>query len=138
MRKMLSFWKVVVLDLLGITCMVLAILTGWLPGPGGIPLFIVGLSLLAINHEWAQKYIDNLQDYVSKLGEIIFDEDPLVQLMYDIICPILVLAGAYLLWHHSATWTISLGIFLVFTGITILLGNRNRWTNFKRIFKRKH
>jgi hypothetical protein len=42
--------------------MVLAILLGWLPGPGGIPLFLVGLSLLAINHEWAKKRMDSIKN----------------------------------------------------------------------------
>ena len=34
--------------------LILAPLTGWLPGPGGIPLFIAGLAVLASEFEWAQ------------------------------------------------------------------------------------
>jgi membrane-bound ClpP family serine protease len=62
MKRLLRFWKIVVLDVLGVALMILAVLTGWLPGPGGIPLFIIGLSLLAINHEWAERYIDLLKN----------------------------------------------------------------------------
>ena len=37
--------------------LILAPLTGWLPGPGGIPLFIAGLAVLAREFEWAQRVL---------------------------------------------------------------------------------
>lgn len=37
-------------------------LTGWLPGPGGIPLFLIGIAILATEFEWAK----GLRDYVIK------------------------------------------------------------------------
>jgi hypothetical protein len=58
MKKFFRLWKVIILDTLGVLLMILAVLTGWLPGPGGIPLFIAGLALLAINHTWAQAKLD--------------------------------------------------------------------------------
>jgi len=30
-------------------------LTGWLPGPGGIPLFLVGIAILASEFHWAKR-----------------------------------------------------------------------------------
>lgn len=125
-----------IFDLIGVAFMILAILTGWLPGPGGIPLFIIGFSILAIHHEWAQEYIDKIKDYIEQLGKTVFTEDKEVQLAYDIICPLLVAGGAYLLWLHNAVWQISVGIVLVVTGITVLAGNRKRFHNFKRRFKK--
>ena len=133
-----KFLEIIVLDTLGVLFMVAAIATGWLPGPGGIPLFILGLSLLAINHEWAKRHIDRVQDYVNKLNDMVFVQDKDVQLAYDIICPLMVVGGAYLLWQHSAPWTVSIGIFLVFASITVLLGNRKRWQRFRKRLKRKH
>lgn len=38
----------------GLLLMIGAILTGPLPGPGGIPLFLVGLAVWASEFEWAQ------------------------------------------------------------------------------------
>ena len=137
MNKIFRFWKVVVLDTLGILCMIGAILTGWLPGPGGIPLFIIGLSLLAINHEWADRYIDLLKDYADRLGDLVFIKNPKVQLLYDALAPILVAAGVTLLVMHNAIWMISAGISLSFLGLTVFLGNRGRWGKLKRHLKRK-
>ena len=42
-------------------------LTGWLPGPGGIPLFIAGLAVLASEFEWAQRLLYRVKDWVKEL-----------------------------------------------------------------------
>lgn len=135
MKKLWNFWKVIILDTLGIVFMVLALLTGWLPGPGGIPLFIIGLSLLAINHDWAQRYIDILKNYADKIGDVIFVKNHRIQILYDTVSPLLVVSGVILLVRHSALWMITLGIFFVGIGLTFMLGNRGRWKKLKRIIK---
>lgn len=33
-----------------------AALTGWLPGPGGIPLFLIGIAILATEFEYAERF----------------------------------------------------------------------------------
>ncbi len=47
----------IVVGIVGVTLMVAALLTGWLPGPGGIPLFLVGLAVLASEFEWAHRLL---------------------------------------------------------------------------------
>ncbi len=136
MRKILKFWKILLFDLIGVLLMLLAIATGWLPGPGGIPLFIIGLSILAIHHEWAQKYIDHFKEIVENIGKRIFNNNKHVQLTYDLISPPLIIGGIYLLWLHNATWQITVSIFMIITGITVLLGNRNRFHRAKARFKK--
>src|SRR3954452_3308903 len=42
-------------------------LTGWLPGPGGIPLFIAGLAVLASEFEWGQRLLYRVRDWVRAL-----------------------------------------------------------------------
>lgn len=138
MKRIIGFWKVIILDLLGLVFIVAALLTGWLPGPGGVPLFIIGLSLLAINHTWAERYIDLLKKYADKLGDVIFVKNPKIQFLYDAIAPVVLAMGVILLVRHSAWWLVSLGIFQVFAGITFLLGNRGRWQKLKRITKQSN
>ncbi len=135
MITIFKFWKVVVLDIIGALFMLFAIATGWLPGPGGIPLFIIGLSLLAINHTWAQKYLDMLKKYADKIGDLVFVQNNKIQIAYDVLSPILILSGAALLISHASIWMISLGIMSLFLGITLFLGNRNRWEKIKKTFK---
>ncbi|MGL5829772.1 MAG: PGPGW domain-containing protein [Angustibacter sp.] len=41
----------------GVLLIILAALTGWLPGPGGIPLALLGLAILASEFEWADRLL---------------------------------------------------------------------------------
>lgn len=136
MKRILQFWKILLFDLVGVLLMLLAIATGWLPGPGGIPLFIIGLSILAIHHDWAQKYIDRLKEYVDDIGKKIFSSNENIQTTYDLMSPLMIIGGGFLLWLHNATWQITAGIFLIITGVTILFGNRNRFQKIKSKFKK--
>ena len=64
-RKLL-FYRIGV-GVLGGLLIIAAPLTGWLPGPGGIPLFIAGLAVLASEFEWAQRLLYRVKDRVKAL-----------------------------------------------------------------------
>lgn len=51
-----------VVGFVGVALMVAAVLTGWLPGPGGIPLFLIGLAVLASEFEWAHRLLHWAKD----------------------------------------------------------------------------
>ncbi len=51
--RKLFFYRIGVL-VAGLVLMIGAILTGPIPGPGGIPLFLLGLAVWASEFEWAQ------------------------------------------------------------------------------------
>ena len=67
MNRAAHIAKVIILDILGVLCLVGALLFGWLPGPGGIPLSIAGLALLALNHTWAQEWLEKLKSKANRL-----------------------------------------------------------------------
>jgi hypothetical protein len=52
---------------LGGLLVIAAPLTGWLPGPGGIPLLILGLAVLASEFEWAQRLLFRVKGWVKAL-----------------------------------------------------------------------
>jgi uncharacterized protein (TIGR02611 family) len=54
------------IGVLGGLLLVLAPLTGWLPGPGGIPIFILGLAVLASEFEWAQRLLYRVKRWVHR------------------------------------------------------------------------
>ena len=138
MKRVFRLWKIIIFDIVGVSLMIAALLTGWLPGPGGIPLFIIGLSILAIHHDWAQDYIDKVKDIAENIGERIFVTNPKVQRAYDIAGPLLLAGGLQLIWLNNAIWQLSLGIFLAFMGVTVFLGNRKRFHRLKRYIKHKY
>lgn len=53
----------------GFSLIILAGLIGWLPGPGGIPLFILGIAILASEYEWADRLKRFILDIIKKITE---------------------------------------------------------------------
>jgi uncharacterized protein (TIGR02611 family) len=41
--------------LVGLAFVISAGLIGWIPGPGGIPLFLIGVAILATEFSWAER-----------------------------------------------------------------------------------
>ena len=58
-----------VVGFIGIALMVLAATIGWLPGPAGIPLFLLGLAILASEFEWAHRLLQRAKVEARKLEE---------------------------------------------------------------------
>lgn len=51
----------IAVGVVGVLLILLAVATGWLPGPGGIPLAIAGLAVLASEFEWAQRLLHPIE-----------------------------------------------------------------------------
>ena len=58
-----------VVGFVGVALMVLAASIGWLPGPAGIPLFLLGLAILASEFEWAHRLLQRAKVEARKLEE---------------------------------------------------------------------
>ena len=56
--------------ILGALFIIAAGLTGWLPGPGGIPLFLIGIAILATEFAWAKRVRDKVLGIVEKCGRL--------------------------------------------------------------------
>jgi hypothetical protein len=123
--------KRILTDAAGYGLLVLAALTGWLPGPGGIPLALAGLGLLSINNEWARKIRQYLLDHGGKIVQVIFPSNRFVQWLYDIAVVLLFVLVIVLEWRRSAWWQISLGVALFFLAVAIALLNRDRYNRLK-------
>jgi hypothetical protein len=128
--------KRIVIDTAGYGLLVLAALTGWLPGPGGIPLALAGLGLLSINNQWARKIRQYLLDHGGKIVQVIFPKNKIVEWLYDIIVALLFLLVIVLGWRHAAVWQMSLSIGLFFFALAIALLNRDRYNRLTA--RRKH
>lgn len=128
--------KTVFTDIAGVCLIILAGLTGWLPGPGGIPLFLAGLGLLAINHEWARKLLRDVKRHGVKFVNAFFKEHPVLMFAYDIVAVLLVIIGITILVEiHGFVRTLSVAF--IFIGLGLFLGNRKRLQRIQRYFKRQ-
>jgi hypothetical protein len=118
--------KRIAIDVAGFTLVMLSLLLGWLPGPGGIPLMLAGLGLLSINHAWARRIRDTLIANGSKVAKLIFPDNRTIQFAYDIFAGILIVSIILMLQASQAYLTYILSGIVSFAAVGILLINRQR------------
>lgn len=128
--------KRIVTDTAGYLLILAALATGWLPGPGGIPLALAGLGLLSINNKWAKDLREYLLDHGGKVMQLIFPKHPIAQWAYDVVAIVLYTVAAYLGWQHAAVWQLSVAVTAFFTATFIALMNRERLSTLRGKKKR--
>jgi formate hydrogenlyase subunit 3/multisubunit Na+/H+ antiporter MnhD subunit len=57
-----------IVTIVGTLFILAAIATGWLPGPGGIPLFLIGIAILASEFTWAERIRDRILGWLHRFG----------------------------------------------------------------------
>lgn len=132
-----QYRKRILTDIAGYGLLLLALLTGWLPGPGGIPLALAGLALLSVHNAWARRLRDYLLEHGKTIAHRIFADNPIVQLAFDVLVLALLAGAAVLAWEHDAYWQFVLSISLFCTAIALGLLNRNRLKRITRYLKHK-
>jgi hypothetical protein len=128
--------KRLLIDILGFTLIVAGLLFGWLPGPGGIPLILAGLGLLAIHNQWARNLLDEFEDRIRELSHKIFEASPKAQIALDVLAIAIVTLGALILIDVSGLIK-NIGWGLIITAIFLLLVNRRRALRAWRKITRK-
>ena len=53
----------------GFTLILISGLIGWIPGPGGMVPFLLGIAVLATEFTWAERFRDLIIDSGSRLGK---------------------------------------------------------------------
>jgi hypothetical protein len=124
--------KRIATDAAGYFLLLAAVATGWLPGPGGIPLAIAGLGLLSINNAWARRLRDYVLLHGGKVVQFLFPQNRYIQWLYDIVVVLLLVLAAVLAWNHAVWWQMSLAVAAFFIAVFIALMNRERINRFKK------
>ncbi|MEO8863274.1 MAG: PGPGW domain-containing protein [Candidatus Saccharimonadales bacterium] len=131
----MRLFKIIATDTAGILLIIGSILFGWVPGPGGIPLFIAGLSLLSINHEWARRWLKKAQKSGLSLSKRVFNDHPGWRLAIDTISVLAFTGGVILLAYVTGNFVRGLAIGIIILAISLFLGNRERLKRLLKHFK---
>lgn len=137
MNSLKRYGKIILFDSLAVICFIGVIAFGWLPGPGGIPLFLAGLGFLAVNHDWAERWLETAKVKGKSFKNILFPNKPWVRRTYDVFA--VSVFGLAVYWYPhtnsniSAALCIGLGCFSFF----VFLINRDRLDKLSTVFKRK-
>ncbi|MEL4356787.1 MULTISPECIES: PGPGW domain-containing protein [unclassified Luteococcus] len=96
------FWYRIGVALVGLLMMIGAALTGWLPGPGGIPLFMLGLVVWSSEFTWAH----NVMMWFKRAFDWFLGWPARARQMFIAGCILCALATWYGLavWHGVPAW----------------------------------
>lgn len=143
--------------LLGLLLVIISPFTGILPGPGGIPIFILGMAILASEFAWADRLKDFMLRAVPQWVQRYWRMTPRWLSFFDSIGIVLVIVGIELLiwpvylpvmgldnkppfFHfipgEHQEWWMAAAIFFA-AGFSIILFNRNRLGWIKKRLKRR-
>lgn len=125
-------FKRILIDGAGYGLILLGIATGWLPGPGGIPLILTGLGLLSVNNHWAKQILEYLQQNGSKFMKLAFPDNTWAKAGHDFLALLLLCASAYIFVTQNSLVYFGFAIALAALGIVDFLYNRNRLKYFKK------
>lgn len=126
MHTLKSRSKRILTDAAGYLLILAGIATGWLPGPGGIPLIVGGLGLLSINNLWAKNLRIWVVENGGKAAELLFPKHPVAEWGYDILVVLLFALTVVLEIRHASVVQMGLGISAFFIALFIALTNRDR------------
>ena len=132
------FGKIFVFDFLAVLCFIGVILFGWLPGPGGIPLFLLGLSLLAVNHDWAERWLSTAKLKGVSIKKWLFPNIEWIKRAYDIVATTAMITASLLLYKFDSRFIEGFAILVIFFSLFIFLVNRNRFDSFSKLLKKIH
>lgn len=124
--------KRIATDAAGYLLIVAAIATGWLPGPGGVPLALAGLGLLSINNAWARRLRDWFLHNGGRIVKVLFPRNTLVEWFYDGIALFLLILTGILEARHASILQIGVGVTAFCIALLIALTNRDRLNRLRR------
>lgn len=131
-----KLWKIIVFDILAGLCFIGVILFGWLPGPGGIPLFLLGLSLLAANHDWAERWLETAKHRGVSFKKWIFPNIRWVQNLYDLFAVSFIIVGGFILVTYDNRYIQGIMVAIIVFSMFMFLMNRDRFDSFGKLYKR--
>lgn len=133
-------WRLIVriaTDTLGVLLILGAIFFGWLPGVGGIPLFLAGLGLLAINNHWAQRLLEFTRERGAEVYNTLFTDHPHLMWLYDILSVGIAATCVSFLIFHDSYMVRSIAFFFLTVAMLIFFANRGRLQKMYNLVKRK-
>lgn len=103
MQRVKSIWKSIpdkprriATFVIGVLLIIISGLIGWIPGPGGMVPFLLGIALLATEFTWAERVRDYILNTLKKSADYISNR-PRLRTLLVVITVVTVVIFAYAL-----------------------------------------
>lgn len=135
-KKQRPLYQRILIDIAGFGLMIISPFLGWLPGPGGIPLFLAGLGLVSLNHEWAENLLKNFERKREELTEKYLMSSPGVSQAIDVVFLLAMVGGVHVAATQDQIVIKGLGLGTITISLIILLSNQKRIEKIGNFFKK--
>lgn len=135
-KKERPFYQRVAIDIAGFGLMIIAPFLGWLPGPGGIPLFLAGLGLVSLNHEWAENLLKDFEKKREYYTDKFLMADPRVSRAIDALCTVLIAGSSYIAVTTNSFLMRAAALGVLSISTIIILSNQKRFERLSAWFKK--
>lgn len=123
-----SVIKIILTDTAGVFCLLLVPFLGPLPGPGGIPLLLAGLGLLASNHDWADRWLHYAKIHSESLRHVFFPDVAWAKWAWDAFVVLCLVGGTWFnIIAEGWFWT-GFSYVILAGSTTVFMLNRDRIT----------
>lgn len=127
----------ILIDIAGFGLMIISPFLGWLPGPGGIPLFLAGLGLVSLNHEWARRLLKDFDKKRVEYTDKYLMSSPRVSFVIDLVCIALLCLGTFIVFTQDPLSLRAPGLGLISVTLIILVSNQKRFERLSKWLKQK-
>jgi hypothetical protein len=117
---------------LGLVLISIAPVVGWIPGPGGIVVFLLGIAVLASEFDWAESLQEFFLKTVPKEVKKRWHPTPKWELTFDATALLLLVSGGILAYNRWLAPVASFGI----AGVCLFLFNRDRLNRLKKYLRK--
>ena len=127
------------IDLAGFGLIIISPFLGWIPGPGGIPVFLAGLGILSLNYVWAENLLKDFEKKRVHFVEKYLVSNKKVARTIDLLCVVIIAmaAVAFLNLNNPVLKLLSIGVGSF--SLLILVSNQRRLDRlFNKFKKSKH
>lgn len=132
MRLRRKHFRRIGIDIAGFGLIILSPFAGLLPGPGGLPVFIAGLGILALNYDWAKRLVDNFEQKYNDFVQKHLVNNKKVSRTVDLLSLIILFTGLFTLLNAELRFFQVMGLGLTSFSIFVIISNQDR---FRRLYK---
>ena len=136
-RKNRNFAKRIAIDIAGFGLIIISPFLGWLPGPGGIPVFLAGLGILSLNYDWAENLLKDFEQKRLEFVEKYLVSNKKIARTIDLLCVLIIIMAIIAVLNLNSPVLKLLSAGAGSFSFIILVSNQRRLDRVFEKFKKK-
>jgi hypothetical protein len=135
-KKERPLYQRIIIDIAGFGLIIVSPVLSPIPGPGGIPIFLAGVGLLALNHEWAENLLKDFENKRREFTDKYLMASKRVSWSIDVIALLVISFGAFLSATQHKFIFKAAGFALISLSLVVIISNQKRLERIIKLVKK--